>query len=176
MTERHPDEVILGRWTVDPAALREFTTRVRTHFGDSPFPPHDLLKACDKAARSGLEVVCRDDAVLVGPWCLAFLYNGVSEVRLEEHWLHFEMEGGQYFLPVPVGPGNRAEAARMVEVYARQQAEETRRYREERDAPTLNNRLLTFVETHWVWAALGFFFVVIPLVVLAVSLLTGNLP
>ena len=64
----------------------------------------------------------------------------------------------------------------MVEVYARQQAEETRRYREERDAPTLNNRLLTFVETHWVWAALGFFFVVIPLVVLAVSLLTGKLP
>ena len=174
MTKRHPDEVILGRWTVEPALVREFAHRVRARYGDSPFSPRDLLKACDEGSRSGLEVVCRNDAVFVGSWCLAFLYNTISNIRLEEEWLLFEMEGGTYDIPVPLARNGQAEAARMVEQYRRQAEEERRQYLQARQAPTWNNRLLNIAEAHWVLLLLGIFFVAIPLVVLLLSWLHGS--
>lgn len=174
MTKRHPEEVVLGRWTVSPEALRDFIARVRAHHAQSPFPPRDLLEACEKQARTGLEVVCREDAIFVGSWCLSFLYNGVSKVRLEEHWMECVMDGGAYYLQIPLPLPDRTEPARMVEVYARQQAEEWRRYIEERSAPTLNNRLLTFTEKHFVWVLVGLFFVAIPAAVVVFGLLRGS--
>lgn len=174
MTKRHTDEVILGRWSVGPEALRLFTAKVRARFGKSIYSPRPMLEACDAAARDGLEVVCRDDAVFVGTWVLAFDYNGVSGVRLEDDWLLFEMEGGEYDIPVPVGANGRAEAARMADEYMRMGAEEVRRYREARAAPTLNNRLLDIAEKHFVWVILGFFFLLIPAVVFLAVLLRGS--
>jgi len=174
MTKRHPDEVILARWNVDPARLREFAAEIRARYANSPFPPRDLLKVCDKHARDGLEVVCRDDAVFVGTWVLAFLYNGVSAIRAQERWLEFEMEGGMYNIEVPIARNGKAEAERIAATYTEMAAEQGRRALAERQAPTLNNRLLNIAEAHWIWVMLGFFFVVIPAVVLVISLLSGD--
>lgn len=176
MTKRHPDEVILARWHVDPASLREFATEIRALYAKAEFPPKDMLKVCDTHARNGLEVVCRDDAVFVGPWCLAFLYNGVSGIRARERWLEFEMEGGMYRIEVPIARDGKAEAERIAALYTAMAAEEGRRYREERAAPTWNNRLLNIAEAHWVWVILGFFFVVIPAIVFGFTLLSGDTP
>lgn len=155
--------------------MREFAQRTRARYGDTPFSPVDLLKACDEAPSSGLEVVCRDDAVFVGSWCLAFQYNVVSGIQLEEEWILFGMEWGAYDIPVPFAPNGRAEAARMVEYYTRQWEEEQRQYLEARQAPTWNNRLLNIAERHFVWVVLGIFFIAIPVVVLVMSLLRGGL-
>lgn len=175
MTRRHPDEVILGRWTVGPEALGDFIERVRASHAGSPFPPRDLIKACEQHARTGIEVVCRDDAIFVGPWCLSFIYNDISKLRLEEQWMLFEIEGGPTVLPIPLPLPDRTEPARMVEVYTRMWEEEVRRYREARAAPTLNNRLLTFAEQHFAWVVVAFFFVMIPALVVLVGLLSGQL-
>jgi hypothetical protein len=174
MTKRHPDEVILARWDVDPVRLREFAAEIRALYANSPFPPRDLLKVCDARARDGLEVVCRDDAVFVGTWVLAFLYNGVSGIRAQDRWLEFEMEGGMYTIEVPIARNGKAEAERIAALYTEMAAEEGRRARAERQAPTLNNRLLNIAEAHWIWLMLGFFFVVIPAIVLVISLLSGD--
>lgn len=171
MPKRHRDEVILARWLVGPAHLRVFTQRVRAHYRE--FPPVDLLAACEQAPTSGLEVVCRDDAVFAGSWGLAFLYNNISDIRLADDCILFVMDDGAYDVPVPVGPEGRAEAARIVEYYVRKGREDARLSWEARQAPTWSNRLLTVAENHFVWVVLGLFFVVIPLLVLAVSLLRG---
>ncbi len=170
MTKRHPDEVILARWTVDGARVRDFTRRVDGRYGDSPFRPMDLLKACEAGSRSGLEVVCRDDAVFVGEWCLSFASNVVSQIRLEDDWILFVMDWGAYDIRVPL-PSDQAEASRMVRYYVQQGEEENRHYLEARRRPTWSNRLLNVAETHLVLVLLGLFLVVLPLLVLLLSLL-----
>jgi hypothetical protein len=173
MTKRHPEEVILARWTVDGARLREFTRQVRERHEDSPFPPRDLLKACDEA-RGSLEVVYRDDAVFVGPWCLSFTYNEVSGIRVEEPWVLFIMEGGSYDIPVPIARDGLAEAIQVGKLYRRLWEEEDRLAREKRAAPTWSNWLLDIFEAHPAWMLLGFFFVLIPAVVAVMGWLQGK--
>lgn len=174
MTKRHANEVVVARWTVDPGRLREFTRQMRSRYGDTPFTPNDLLDVCERHSHVGLEVVCRDDAVFVGQWCLAFLYNEISAIRLQETWLQFEMEGGLYEIPVPVASNARADAERLVEYYKRLAEEETRRAVAERQAPTWSNYLLDIAEAHYVWVMLCFFFLGIPAVVLVIGLLRGG--
>ncbi len=165
---------MLGRWTVDADRLREFTAAVREQHRDSPFPPRDLLKACDASARTGLEVVCGKEVVSVGAWRLHLLYNEVSQIRVEERWILFEIEGGPTILPVPTARDGQAEAARVVQRYFELAAEENRQYLEARNAPTWQNHLLNVAERHFAWVVLGFFFVVIPLLVILVGLLRGE--
>lgn len=154
--------------------MREFTRQVRARYGDSPYSPRDLLEACEGDSRFGLEVVCRDDAVFVGRWCLAFDYNVVSAIRLEEEWILFVMDWGAYDIPVPLALNRRAEVARMVDYYTRQGEEELRRYVQARQAPTWSNRLLNIAEPHFVWVLIGLFFIVLPLAVFLLSLLHGS--
>lgn len=175
MPKRHREEVILARWTVEAAEVQAFAQRVRARYGDSPFRPRDLLQVCDTPPPSGLEVVCRDDAVFVGPWSLAFAYNVVSGLRLEDEWLLFVMEWGAYDIPVPVASRGRAEAARVAHEYTRQWAEEDRAYLQRRQAPTWHNRLLDIAEAHFAWVVLGFFFVALPLALLILGLVRGSL-
>jgi phosphoglycolate phosphatase-like HAD superfamily hydrolase len=66
VTKRHRDEVILARWTVDPARLSEFARFARDRYGDTAFTPRDVLKVWDDSALAGIEVVCREDALFVG--------------------------------------------------------------------------------------------------------------
>lgn len=174
MTKRHPDEVILARWTVEPLLVRQFAERVRARYSSSPFPPRDLLEACEESPPSGLDVVFREDAVFVGTWDLSFLYNLVSDIQVEEEWMLFVMDGGAFDIPVPLARNGRAEADRMKGVYRRQAEEENRKYREERDAPTFRNRLLNLAEAHPALLLLGVFFVAIPLVVLLLTWLHGD--
>ncbi|HMV33322.1 MAG TPA: hypothetical protein PKA50_14490 [Gemmatimonadales bacterium] len=177
MTEPQPsaqDPDVLGRWTVDAARLREFTAAVREQHRDSPFPPNDLLKACDAGARTGLEVVCGKEVVSVGRWQLHMLYNVVSKIEGEERWILFEIDGGPTILPIPTARDGQAEAARVVQLYHQMAAEENRQYLEARNAPTWQNHLLNVAERHFPWVVLGFFFVVIPLLVILAGLLRGG--
>lgn len=173
MTKRHPDEVILERWTVPPAHVRGFVAEMRTRYANSPFPPKDLLKACEKGSDTGLEVVCRDDAVFVGKWCLSFVYNNISLIGVRERWIEFEVEG-QHELLVPIAPDDRAAAQRIVEHWHRAAEQENREYLAKRNAPTLSNHLLNFAEAHFAWVALGFFFIVIPAIVLVIGWFRGE--
>jgi hypothetical protein len=174
MTRRHSKEVVLARWTVDAPRLREFIRSMRARYGKSPFAPTDLLNACEKHSESGIEVVCRDDAIFVGPWCLAFLYNEVSALHLEDTWVRVEMERGLYEIPLPLAVESRSTAESVIDLYGRMAEEEHRRYTAARRAPTWHNRLLDIAESHFVWVTLGLFFVVLPLAVLIVAWLSGN--
>ena len=84
-----------------------------------------------------------------------------------------------YHIPVPLAPGARAEAERIAAIYSalysQAQAEAQRQFNEERARPTWNNCLLNFVEAHFVWLVLGFFFVLIPLFLLLLGFLRGSL-
>ena len=164
----------MARWTVPPEEVREFTARVRAASASLPFPPRDLLRACDKSPPTGLEVVCREDGIWVGGWSVLFLYNGPVRVRLEGEGLVVEVDGGSYELPIPVARSARAEAARVVAEYARMAEEETRLAIAERNAPTWQNRLLTVVERHFALVTLGFFFVLVPALVMLLALLRGS--
>jgi len=174
MTTRHSKELVLARWTVDAARLRAFTQQMRTRYGKSPFAPIDLLNTCEKHSVFGIEVVCRDDAIFVGPWCLAFLYNEVSALHLEDTWVRVEMERGLYEIPLPLAPNGRSTAQSVIHLYTQIAEEETRRYIAERQAPTWSNRLLNVAEAHFIWVTLGLFFVILPLAVLIIVWLRGS--
>lgn len=177
LTRREANETIVARWTVPADELREFTRKLRRRYephADSPMIPVDVLKACEAHSREGIEVVCRDDAVFVGPWCLAFHYNEISRVCLLDGWMQFQMEGNLYEIPVPIARHAMSEAEHVVAVYARMGAEEYRRAVAARQAPTVSNRLLDIVEPHFLWVALGFFFVGIPVVVIIFGWLRGG--
>ncbi len=176
MVERFRDETILARWMVDAAALHNFVRETRLRSKRFSFVPEDLLKECEKhAACAGLEVVVREDAVFVGEWGSA---NCFYEVQAHETWMRFVGDEG-YHIPVPLAPGARAEAERIAAIYSARysqaRAEEQRQFNEERARPTWNNRLLNFVEAHFVWLVLGFFFVLIPLFVLLLGFLRSRL-
>ncbi len=169
MAERYRDETILARWVVDADALREFARESRLRSKRS-FVPVELLKECDKhSAGAGIEVVLREDAFFVGEWSSP---NAFSQVHVHETWMQFIGDEG-YQIPVPLARGARAEAERIAAhyetLYTREREEAIRRFAEERARPTWNNRLLNFVEAHFIWLLLGFFFVLIPLLVLLVG-------
>jgi hypothetical protein len=174
MTKRNANEVVVARWTVAPDELRRFARDMRLRYGDTPFTPIDVLGMCDKHEHTGLEVVCRDDAVFVGQWCLAFLYNEITAVSVEDTWMKFEMEGGLYEIPVPIDARQRKLAQDVVEYYTLMAEEETRRAMERRQASTWSNHLLDIAEAHPVLLMLGFFFVVIPAIVMILGLLRGG--
>jgi hypothetical protein len=175
MVKRFKDEVIVARWTVDAAALRKFLREPQIRAKWYSYMPQDLLKECERQATgTGLEVVVREDAVFVGEWGSP---NWFSAVQVHETWMHFMGDEG-YFIAVPLGSGTRAEAERIAAVYAaldeRARGKAQRQFDEERAKPTWNNRLLTFVEAHFAWLLLGFFFVLIPLFLLLLGLLRGG--
>ncbi len=174
MTKRHPNEVLVARWHVGPDPLRAFIRQMRDRYGDTPFTPNDLLNECETHARTGLEIVCRDDAIFVGRWCLAFLYNQVTDMTVQDMWIRCEMEGGLYEIPIPITLEARAEAVGVVKHYARLAEEETRQAVARRQAPTWSNYFLNIAEAHPVWLLLAFFFVGIPAIVLLVGLLRGG--
>lgn len=176
MIKRFRGETILARWVVDAEALHNFVRETRLRSKRGAFVPEDLLKECEKhATGAGLEVVVREDALFVGEWGSP---NWFDDVQVHETWMRFIGDEG-YQIPVPLAAGARAEAERIATLYSarysRARAKEQRRFNEERARPTWNNRLLNFVEIHFVWLVLGFFFVLIPLFVLLLGFLRGSL-
>ncbi|HEV7735425.1 MAG TPA: hypothetical protein VGR62_24845 [Candidatus Binatia bacterium] len=164
MVERYRGETILARWVVDEDVLRDFARESRLRSKRS-FVPVELLKECDKHSFSaGIEVVLREDAFFVGEWSSP---NAFSEVHVT--WMQFIGDEG-YQIPVPLARGARAEAERVAAhyeaLYTREREEAIRRFAEERARPTWNNRFLNFAEANFIWLLLGFFFVLLPLLVL----------
>ena len=177
MVERFKDEVILARWVVDAALLHSFVRETRLRSKWYSYMPRDLLKECEKhATGAGLEVVVREDAVFVGEWGSPNWFYGVE---VHETWMHFMGDEG-YYIAVPLVPGARAEANQIAAIYAARyehaRVESQRQFDEERARPTWNNRLLKFAEAHFAWLILGFFFVLIPLLLLLLGFLRGSLP
>jgi hypothetical protein len=175
MNESFQGETILARWVVDAAALRRFVAKTRIQFKRSAYVPEDLLKECEKhAIGAGLEVVVREDAVFVGEWGSPNCLHGAE---VHETWMRFMGEEG-FHVPVPLAPGEREAAERIAGIYSSRYsqavAEEHRRFHEERARPTWSIRLVIFAEAHFVWLALGFFLVLIPLFVLLPGLLLGG--
>lgn len=176
MVKRFKGEVILARWVVDAIALQNFVREPQIRSKWYSDMPKDLLKECERhATGTGLEVVVREDAVFVGEWGSP---NWFSSVQVHETWAHFMGDEG-YSIAVPLAPEARAEAERIAAVYAaldeRARVKAQRQFEEERAKPTLNNRMLNFVEANFAWLALGCFFVLIPLFVLLFGFLRGNI-
>jgi hypothetical protein len=89
----------------------------------------------------------------------------MSNVTLRESWIEFGFdysEGAMPIVPVPVAVQARAEAARIADHFTARLREERRIEEEKRARPTFSNRLLKFVEDHFILALLLFFFVLIP--------------
>lgn len=128
-----------------------------------PFPP------------SGIEVVIRDDAVFVGKKCACeYIYNGNFHLMsVHESWLEMGMSSdtSNYEYLIPIARGALAEVKRVVNDFTAQDREAARIEAEERARPTLINGLRRWVEAHAILTIIGFFVVVLPLVVLAIALL-----
>ena len=174
MTERSRGERILARWTVDAADLRDFVREQRVRAKSSYMPP-GLLKECDAASRGdGIEVVCREDAILVGNCRLTNMFD---DFRVHDTWMHCLGDEG-YQIPVPLARGRKLDAERVAATYRalfeQVNAQAQREYAQERARPTMNNRLLRFAEAHFVWVVLGFFFVLIPLFLVVLDMLFGT--
>jgi hypothetical protein len=174
MTESSRGGRILARWTVDAGDLRDFVREQRIRAKDS-YMPDGLLKECDAASQgAGLEVVCREDAILVGSCRLTNMFD---DIRVHDTWMHFLGDEG-YQIAVPIPRGGRREAERVAATYRARfeqlNAQAAREHAEERAKPTLNNRLLNIAEAHFVWVLLGFFFVLIPLLPVVLDVLFGS--
>jgi hypothetical protein len=88
--------------------------------------------------------------------------------------LEFEIENGLHFIPVPFPANRRADVERVVQYYTRHGEENRQRAIAERQAPTWGNRLLNVAEPHFIWVALGFFFIAIPVIVVVLSWVRGG--
>lgn len=174
MTERPGDERVFARWKIDAADLREFVREQRIRAKNNYFPA-GLLKECEAGAQgAGIEVVFREDAIFVGTCRISNMFD---EFRVHDTWMQCLGDEG-YQIAVPIARGGKPEAERIAATY-RAHNEQVRsraaqEYAAERARPTVNNRLLRFSETQFVWISLGFFFVVIPLLVLAMQVVFGE--
>lgn len=174
MTERSQDKRILARWKVDAEDLREFLREQRLQAKRTRLPA-GLLKEYEAAAQGpGIEVVFREKAIFVGKCRLSNMFD---DFRVHDTWMHFlGDEGYQVALPMARGGKKEAEsvAAEYRSLYEQVSSQAARAYAEERARPTLNNRLLSFVEARFVWILLGFFFVFIPLLLIVLDIFFGN--
>jgi hypothetical protein len=158
-----PIETALAFWVVDAATWRAFVRAVRTS-AEQTGVPHNTHKLRDELPADGLEVVIREDSVHVGRERFEFIYLHMG-VTLREGWLEFDAslgDGDSCIFPVPVPAQARSEAARIADYFTQRSAEQYRREKEERARPTLSNRLLNFVEGHFVLSMFIFFFVLLP--------------
>ncbi len=167
MAKRHKNEIILGRWFVDAADLRNFVHELRLRYQssvfprDSDLPPWDLLTICSKYSDVGIEVVFRDDTFFVGKWS----HNYVTpQFQIHETWIEClidDTESACYAFPVPLARSGAADAKRIAKHYTQVREEAARLANEEwikeRSRPTWSNRLLNLVEAHFIWVLVGFF-------------------
>ena len=169
-----PVEPALGFWMVDRATWREFVDAVRT-YEQQPRASRCALDLSAEPPAIGLEVVVQENQVQVGERRFSLIGFEGLRVTLQPAWLEFEDEYGNYFYPVPVPRHARADAARIATRFTETMAAAVREAEEERARPTLNNRLLTWVEQHFILVLLLFFFVLLPAIVVAISWLFPGL-
>lgn len=139
------------------------------------FLPADLLKEYQTGSQGpGIEVVFQEKTIFVGKYRLSNMFD---DFRVNDTWMHFLGDEG-YQAAVPMARGGKQEAERVAAIYRslyeQVSSQAARAYAEDRARPTLSNRLLSFVETRFVWAFLGFFFVLIPLFLVVLERFFGS--
>jgi hypothetical protein len=168
------DATVLARYTLDPPAWDAFVRAVRAH-------PHRSRLDLRDASEAGRTVVVANDAIQVGPERIDLAHFHVHRVVDQGAWLQLvELDPDYLPCPLPLPPGDAALAARLVEHFGAIAAQHTlesvlraQRAEAERREPTLANRLLWFVERHFVACLLVLFFVVLPLGAVLVARIFG---
>ena len=173
MAKRHSGETILVQWTIGESLWRDFLREKEERYRERrhclTFTPPDPFPV------SGIEVVIRDDAIFVGGECVReYVYDGgyhgfsVNESILE---MYLSSDTTTYVYLLPITRGALADAKRVVERLTAEDSEQARIRAAERARPTLRNRLLWWIEAHFVLAMFAFFFGLLPLFVLCLYLL-----
>jgi hypothetical protein len=171
MARRHPQEVILARWTIDDALWCVFLKiKENRERDDEPHPPYSTFIPPKEFPPSGLDVVIRDDAVFVGNKCVReFVYEGGYHnmtVREGILGMYGTSDMGGYIYLLPIAHHAIADVTHVAERFAAEDAEAARIQAEEAARPTVSNRLLWWVQKHFILAMLLIFFVIIPLLAL----------
>jgi hypothetical protein len=157
------DTGILARYTVDAPAWEAFVRTVRAH-------PHVSQRALSDASAAGRTVVVTRDALQVGRERVELAHFRVHGVNEHGAWLQLvEVDTDNRALPLPLPSDDAALAAWLVEHFRTMAARNAAAYEEmsrqaeaERRRPTLSNRMLWFVERHFIVLVLVFFFVLLP--------------
>ena len=171
------DTATLARYTLDPAAWDAVTRAVRAHLQRS----HRVLRDASDAGRT---IVIAGDAIHIGPETLDLAHFHMHRVVDWGTWLQLdELDPDTVSFPLPLPPGDTALAARLVEHFGAIAAQHTldsallaQQAEAERRMPTLPNRLLWFVERHFIACLLVLFFVVLPLGAVLAAWVVGDQP
>lgn len=158
------DATVLARYTLDTRAWDAFVRAARAH-------PQGRRLDLREATEAGRTIVVADDAIHIGRERVDLAHFHVHGVVDHGAWLHLvELDPDTLPCPLPLPPGDAVLAARLVEHFGAMAAQHTlqsallaRQAELERNRPTLPNRLLWFVERHFIACLLVFFFVVLPL-------------
>jgi hypothetical protein len=171
MARRHPKETILVQWTIDESLWRVFLKiKENRDRDDEPHPPYVTFTPPKEFPASGIDVVIRDDAVFVGKKCVhEYVYEGGYHnmgVREAILGIYRSSDGGGYVYLLPIAHHALADATLVVERFAAEDKEAARIQAEKDAMPTLRNRLLWWVQKHFILTVLLIFFVIIPLIAL----------
>ena len=165
-------EGVLARWTVDAETWRGLAEeRARLERGTRQSSPATR----QESPPSGIEVVVCEDAVYIGrdEWSPMFAAVGIR-ATLQGSWLILEWatDESDSLVRVPVAPTAHADAERVARHFNSAYEARVKEAVEARAKDTSANRLLTWIEGHFVLFVLLFFFVLIPAFVGLVYLLT----
>jgi hypothetical protein len=179
MARRHPNEKILVQWTIDESMWRKFQGVMKS-LESNPNGPYYTFTPPQEFPPSGIEVVIRDDAVFIERKCvLEYVYEGgfygmsVHESLL---MMRISSDSDVYVYLLPIAPAAILDAERVIGEFTAADKEEARIRTEEAARPTLRNRLLWWIEAHFILTIIIIFFGIIPLFALAahyLSLLFG---
>ena len=175
MDQAPTDTGILARYTLDAAAWDAFVRAVRAH----PQGHRLDLREATEAART---IVVSRDAIQVGGKRFDLAHYHVHDVVDHGTWLELrELDPDYLPCPLPLPPGDTALAASLLDHFGAIAARHTlqssllaQQAELERNLPTLSNRLLWFVERHFIACLLVFFLVVLPLGSLLVARFVGE--
>jgi hypothetical protein len=164
MPRRPTAATVLARWTLDAPAWDAFVRAVRAH-------PHRSRLDLDDVSEAGRTVVVANDAIQVGRERVDLAHFHIHRVVEHGTWLQLvELDPDTLPCPLPLPAGDVALGLQMVDHFRAIAAQHTlesallaAQAQAERSEPTLPNRILWFVERHFIACLLVFFFVVLPL-------------
>jgi len=170
MPHRRKDPPIAS-WTIPAATWAAFVAQVEAEAAEPGAPGLSLRRR--HASAGDVEVALFEDAAWVGEDELALVYLDEWEVALRQDRLAFadRLDAPAWIFPVPLPD---AESAALARRWLDHQAAENERERLARAAPTWRNRLLDWVEGHFVLAMLLFFFVLLPGATFAIAWVVGT--
>jgi hypothetical protein len=175
MTHPAPDIALLARYTLDPPSWNAFVRAARAH-------PHGCRLELRDASDAGRTVVVAGDAIHVGAERVDLRHFHVHRIVDQGTWLQLvELDPDAPPCPLPLPPGDTALAATLVEhfgdIAAHHSLESTllaQAAEAEQREPTPSNRVLWFVERHFIACLLVLFLVVLPIGAVLLARLAGD--